>query len=456
MNKLRLKIDKEKELLALLFVNPDLRTDIFEKIPLDMISEIHYELFKAISEPKEIDQAGVLWLLKKYDYPNVKEVLELSTSITPNYSLRITEFYDLYDSIKADIFLSDSFEKSKNTILGLDVLSELKENIDRELSKYSRFDFVSTFDKSLDEVIERIELRIKNDRAIKTISYPSFNTATGGLNGGNLVGIAGAYKNGKTTFAMNIILDLINQGISSAIFSLEMSKSEVEDKVLACKVGISYEKIRNPNRLTNDEIRTLLKFKKDYSKTNEKLFIHDRVLSITEIENVIRKLKSKFGLQVVMLDYIGLVKSISRFRNTETREREISMISNSLKLLAKETDTIIFVLSQLNRNGIKEASSFNLAESLALARDCDFLFTIFKPENSGCDRINIEGKEIMISENDFVVKLDSSRHSVSGKQFLLKLEESGRMKETETRYDNSYLKREGMPTSFYELDDKIF
>lgn len=450
-----MKVDKEKELLALLLMNPDLRVEIFEKISLDMISEIHSEIFKAISESKQIDQAGVLWQLKKHEYPNVKEVLDLSTTITPNHSLRITEYFDLCDSIMADDFLSESLEQSKNTFLGLDLLSELKEKIDRELSKYSRFDVFSTFDKNLDEVLEQIELRIKNDSAIKTISFPSFNTATGGLNGGNLIGIAGAYKNGKTTFAMNVILDLVSQGLPSAIFSLEMSKSEVENKVLAFKSGINYEKLRNPHRMDCDDMRTLLKFKKDYSKTNEKLFIYDRVFSITDIENVIRKLKSKFNLQIVMLDYIGLIKSISRFKNTETREREISMLSNSLKLLAKETDTVIIVLSQLNRNGIKEASSFNLAESLALARDCDFLFTIFKPEISGFDKLKIDGREIMISENDFVVKLDSSRHSVSGKQFLLKMEESGCMKETETRFDNSYMHREGVPSSFYEREEQI-
>lgn len=456
MNKQQMKVEKEKELLALMFMNPNLTPEIFDKISLDMVSEIHSELFKTLKESKELDQAGVLWQLKKFNYPHQREVLELTTSILPNHSLRIAEYFDLCDSIYADNFLTESLEKSKNTFLGLEVLSELQRKIEQELSKYSRFDAASTFDKNLDDVISRIELRVNNDNNIKTNSFPSLNTATGGLNGGNLVGIAGAYKNGKTTFAMNVLLDLVKQGLPSVIISLEMSKSEVEDKVLAIKSGVCYEKIRNPHRLDREDIRSLLKFKEDYQKTNEKLFIYDRILSITEIENVTKRLKSKYNLQIVMLDYIGLVKSISRYKNNESREREISMLSNNLKLLAKETDTIIFVLSQLNRNGIKEASSFNLAESLALARDCDFLFTIFKPEISGFDKISIDGREVTISENDFVVKLDSSRHSASGKQFLLKLEKSGRMKETETRFDNSYMDRDKILTNFYELDEQIF
>jgi len=142
-------------------------------------------------------------------------------------------------------------------------------------------------------------------------------------------------------------------------------------------------------------------------------------------------------VKVILIDYLGLIKTTAK--NIENREREISHLSNSLKILAKETETVIFVLSQLNRSGIKEASSINLAESIALARESDFLFTIYKPDVEKYKKITMDGREIPINESNFIVKLDSSRHTQSGKEFLLELSESGKMREIETRYDLSYL-----------------
>lgn len=456
MNKPLLKIEKEKELLALMICKPESCIEISQQIPNEMISDKHREIFKAISELKEPDSSSIVFVLQKFDYTNVKEILDLSSTILPNVSLRISEFYDISDSINADNLLSGLLEKSKKSLLGLDILSDLKNKVDEELSKYSQFEKTFTFDESLDEIIARIESSITKDNATKLNSFPSFNTATGGLYPGNLTAIAGAFKNGKTSFALNLILDLAAQNIPSAIFSLEMSRKEVEDKIISFKSGISYEKIRNPQRLEVEEQKELLRFRHNNKNSNEKLFIYDKIFTMSGIETTVRKLKAKYDLKVLMLDYIGLVKSISKNRNPESREREISMLSNSLKILAKETDTIIFVLSQLNRSGIREASSFNLAESIALARDCDFLFTIFKPDVHGYNNVKIGNRTLEIGPNDFIVTLDSSRHSQAGKQFVLRLSLDGEMKEIETRFDNSYMSKDQVPASYYESEEHPF
>jgi replicative DNA helicase len=231
-------------------------------------------------------------------------------------------------------------------------------------------------------------------------------------------------------------LDIAGQNIPSAIFSLEMSKSEIEEKILSYKTGITYEKIRNPQRLSEDEKLSMNKFLSK-GKNSERLFLFDRKFTLSEIESTIKGLSKREKVKAILVDYLGLIKPTAK--NIDSREREISHLSNSLKILAKETETIIFVLSQLNRSGIKEASSINLAESIALARESDFLFTIYKPEASGYNKIKMNNKEISINENNFIVKLDSSRHTPSGKEFLLELSYSGKMKEIETRYDLTYL-----------------
>lgn len=426
-NKERWKIEKEEELLATMINSPETSIEIFDKISFEMLSDENREIFETISSLKPLESGTITWELKKRNYNFFDKVLDLSSKIIPNVKQRITEFFDLSDAIKADKFLYKAYKKNQESIMGLDALSELKENIDAELSKYSRFQKTLSFDENLPKILERIESKFKKDFSLKTKEFPSFNTGTGGLNEGNLIGIAGAFKNGKTTFGLNLILDFAEQNIPCAIFSLEMSSSEIEEKILAYKTNLSYEKIRNPQRLTSEERTSLLRYSAQRKSSDEKLFIFDRAFTITEIESNIKKLKDKYGLKVILLDYLGLVKSVSKNRNPESREREISQLSSSLKLLAKETDTIIFVLSQLNRSGIKEASSINLAESIGLARDCDFLFTINRPNEK--------------NEAFFEVKLDSSRHTASGNVFLLQLLENGKMREVETKFDNSYLSK---------------
>ncbi len=426
MDKFELKKSKERDILALLLKNPELSNELFDKVNLSMFTIDNREIFEAISKLNPCDSTGILWEMDKRNYPS-EEILGIPFQVE-SLSRRIQEFYDVSDSLNVDNFLTEALDKSKISFFGLDLLSEVKDKIDSELSKYSRFIRPTTFDENLPRILERLEQKFTKDFSLKTKEFPSFNTGTGGINEGNLLGIAGAFKNGKTTFGLNLILDFAEQKIPSAIFSLEMSRTELEEKILAYKTNISYEKIRNPQRLTDDERVSLMRYSTQRKKSDEKLFIFDRTFTITEIESNIKKLKDKYGLKAVLIDYLGLIKTVSKNRNSESREREISQLSSSLKLLAKETDTIIIVLSQLNRSGIKEASSINLAESIGLARDCDFLFTISRPNEK--------------NESYFEVKLDSSRHTASGNSFLLQLLENGKMREIETRYDNSYLIRE--------------
>lgn len=439
MNKQKLKIEKEKELLALVVTNPANLDEIFSKISLDMLTDEHQTIFESLLKLETPDSHNIVWELKKLSYKGVSEILKLSTSIPSGISNRINEFFDICDSIKADQFLTDSLNESRNSLLGLDTLVDLKKKVESELDKYSRFQKPLSFNDSLEGIIQRIENRTKQSDSIKTENYPSFNTATGGLNEGNLVGIAGAFKNGKTTFGLNLVLDIAGQNIPTAIFSLEMSRAEIEEKILAYKTGIPYEKIRNPQRLNDKEKLTIAHFYGSKRNFNEKLFLFDRAFTINEIESRVKEMKQQENVKIVLIDYLGLIKPETR--NIESREREISQLSNSLKLLAKETETVVFVLSQLNRSGIKDASSINLAESIALARESDFLFTIYKPELSGFKKVKIKDVEIPIDESNFLVKLDSSRHTAAGKEFLLSLSESGEMKEIQTQFDLQYLEK---------------
>jgi replicative DNA helicase len=115
----------------------------------------------------------------------------------------------------------------------------------------------------------------------------------------------------------------------------------------------------------------------------------------------------------------------------------MSYHSGFLKQMAKELDIVIIVLAQLNRQGRKEPSTEYLAESIALARDCDFLFIIYNPLEIGIYR----DQDIEYNESHFLVKLDTTRHTRFKKQFLLTMNDDSNFVETATEYNNDYLER---------------
>jgi len=117
--------------------------------------------------------------------------------------------------------------------------------------------------------------------------------------------------------------------------------------------------------------------------------------------------KDNYDVKFVVIDYIGLIPSTGKF---DSREREIAHLSRFFKLLAKEMDIIILMISQQNREG-------GLAESMGLYRDCDFAFSIRKPYYEGAETIKIDKVSYPISETDFVIKYERNRHGVQSKQF---------------------------------------
>ena len=459
MDKKELQKNKENQLLSLMALKPEFVNPlIFSKIPIDNFSITNRILFESIKQRNNIDRTGVFFEIESkgylYQIDDIKELLEyiedefsFNSRINNIVEHRIKEFFDVVLSISSDELLSNKLDESKNSFKGLEILESTKDEIETKLISIPTFIQPETFNDSIDSIIDRLENRFKKGDLYKSNNTPSFNTATGGISEGNLIGIAGAYKNGKTTLGINLVLDFASQNIPIAIYSLEMTKSEIQEKILSYKTGIDYEKIREPKKLSKDETLKIARFKNSINE-NEKIFIQDAEIKLSEIENSVKKLANENGVKIVLIDYLNLIKGFSK--NIENREREISYYSNQLKILAKETKTIIFVLTQLNRTGTKDASSINLAESIALARDCDFLFTILKPINLEVKKVKLNSMDIPINENHFLVKLDISRHSKSGNQFLLLMENSGVMKEIETKFDNSFTERN--INSFYETE----
>ena len=437
----QIKNELEHQILSVMLYDPENIPAIVQRVKADDFSDDSKYLFLKVVELSHIkDSANLIIQLSKANIDGWK-LSELNNlrSKGNDFSLERLYFNKVFEQVK-DISTADKVKNIckaklntlKNDSRGLDIAIELKSELDEVINGIENFQDDKPFSESLHGIIEMIEGELNStiNNSITVNNIPSFNNATGGLRVSNLLGIAGAYKSGKTTLGLNIILDLAKQKIPCGFFSLELSEDELNRKILGMLSKVEYENLRDPKKLDDNskkKINTLSK-----NKTSLPLFISDKLMTEQELRAKARYWKERFGVKVICIDYLGYIRSNKKF---DTREREMSYYSGFLKQLAKELDIVVIVLAQLNRQGRKEATTENLAESIALARDCDFLFITFNPIEMGIKK----DKDFEYNESHFIVKLDTTRHTRFKKKFLLKMNDDGNFVEIATDYDNEYL-----------------
>lgn len=209
--------------------------------------------------------------------------------------------------------------------------------------------------------------------------FPELDTLLGGLHAGNLVIIGARPSMGKTSLALNIAAHLaFEQGLPVLIFSLEMSKEELADRLLSATASVSLHDLRTA-RVKQDGWWRL-------TEAGQRL--HDAPLTIddtgsvtvAQIRSRARRQKAKHGLALVIVDYLQLLTG----QRAESRQQEVSDLSRSLKQLAKELEVPILVLSQLNRElerrENKKPILADLRESGAIEQDADVVMFLYRDE----------------------------------------------------------------------------
>ncbi len=210
--------------------------------------------------------------------------------------------------------------------------------------------------------------------------FRDFDRLTSGLQKSDLIIIAGRPSMGKTALALNIVEHAAcEKKVCSAIFSLEMSKEQLVQRML-CGLGkVDGSKLRGGFLRESDWPRLI----RACGKLSESpLFIDDTpALSVLEMRAKARRLKKEHNLGLIVVDYLQLMRSA---HNSESREREISEISRSLKALAKELSVPVIALSQLNRSvesrNDKRPQLSDLRESGAIEQDADLIGFIYRDE----------------------------------------------------------------------------
>jgi replicative DNA helicase len=205
---------------------------------------------------------------------------------------------------------------------------------------------------------------------------------TAGLHPGDLVICAGRPGMGKTAFAMNLAVNACRaRKAAVAVFSLEMPKEQLARRLLCSEAGVDGNKLRT-GRLTRDDWAPLTRAAGELSELP--IWMDDTpALTMMELRAKARRLKSDKGLELIVVDYLQLMRSGTK---NESREQEISEISRSLKGLAKELSLPVMALSQLNRgvesrgNKDKRPQLSDLRESGAIEQDADTILFIYRDE----------------------------------------------------------------------------
>jgi replicative DNA helicase len=218
-----------------------------------------------------------------------------------------------------------------------------------------------------------------------TTGYKVLDEMTAGLQPSDLVIVAGRPSMGKTAFVLNLVENAAVQDakpVPTVIFSLEMSKESLVQRMLCSLARVDAGRLRTGNLVESDWPKLI----EGASKLSEApVFIDDTpAITVMELRAKARRLKAEHNLGMVVVDYLQLMQG----HNSESRQQEISEISRSLKALAKEINVPVLALSQLNRSlenrTDKRPIMADLRESGAIEQDADVIMFIYR-EAVYCD-----------------------------------------------------------------------
>ena len=243
-------------------------------------------------------------------------------------------------------------------------------------------DFTPTKDL-LDKVFENLSKLADSKDVITgvTTGYTRLDKLTAGLQPSDLIIVAARPSMGKTAFSLCMALNAaVRQNVPVAVFSLEMSKEQLMQRMLAVWGKVDLSKLRRPSLLSDDDWQRLYTAADVVARAP--IFIDDTpALTTLELRARARRLKAEKGLGLVVVDYLQLMRTS---RRTDSRELEISDISRSLKGLAKEMYVPVVALSQLNRKveerGDKRPMLSDLRESGAIEQDADVIMFVYRDD----------------------------------------------------------------------------
>lgn len=340
------------------------------------------------NEGKPVDIVTLQERLKEKDVPpevySIEFIRELLSSVPTSANIRqyasivkdkaiLRNIIRVNDSIANDCYAGK--EKTE------DILADTEKKI-FELVKSRGGHEYSPIDKVVLEALDKISIAAKNRGAVTGVptGFKDLDSYLSGLQPSDFVLVAARPSMGKTAFVLNVAENVaIKQGITTAIFSLEMSNVQLVNRMLSLESTVDADKIRK-GRLDSNDWSKLINGADSIAKSH--LIIDDTPgISIAELRSKCRKYKMENNLGLVIIDYLQLMSGSGK---SDSRQQEISDISRSLKALARELDVPVVTLSQLSR-AVEQRPDHrpmlsDLRESGAIEQDADVVMFLYRDD----------------------------------------------------------------------------
>ena len=420
-------IEAEQSIIGSILVNNEIFDEINTIISnVNFYDPMHQKIFSSI---ENLIYKGMLAnpiTLKNY-FENEKDEINV-----PEYLVKITKFststrqaieyskiiYDMFvrrELIKISEQMIDNAKENNLDTSGQNII-ENSEKLLYDLAEKGTFNSsLIKFDDAMRQTIEMASAAYKNEGGIVGVptGLRDLDDKLGGLHQSDLIIIAGRPSMGKTSLATNIAFNaaqnIQNNGIKSSIafFSLEMSSEQLSTRIISEQARIGSNDIRR-GRISDEQFDRFLETSKNISELP--LFIDETpAISIAAMSNRARRIKRLHGLDLIVVDYIQLMKG--SLNNKDGRVQEISQITQGLKAIAKELGVPVLALSQLSRQ-VEQRDDHkpqlaDLRESGSIEQDADVVMFVYR---EGYYLQRKEPREATVEHAEWQAKMNEVAH----------------------------------------------
>ncbi|EGL82384.1 replicative DNA helicase [Caldalkalibacillus thermarum TA2.A1] len=403
-------LEAEQAVLGAVFLDKDALLRVLEMVrPDDFYKTSHQRIFQVMMDLSEASQPVDLvtvtaelndrkWL---EEVGGVSYLSDLANSVptaanVEYYAQIIKEKAILRRLIKTATQIVTNGYTSQDDVE--EILSEAEKSILQIRDERTTDGFVHIKDVLM-ETYERIEKlhNTKSDLTGIPSGYRDLDRLTSGFQRSDLVIVAARPSVGKTAFALNIAQNVaVRAGETVAIFSLEMSASQLVQRMLCAEGNIDANRMRTGAFKEEDWEKLTMAIA---SLSKAKIYIDDTPgINVNQIRAKCRRLKAEEGLGIILIDYLQLIQG----NNRESRQQEISAISRSLKAMARELDCTVIALSQLSRaveqRQDKRPMLSDLRESGSIEQDADIVAFLYREDYYDQDTENKNIIEIIIAK----------------------------------------------------------
>ncbi len=420
-------IEAEQAVIGSILVSNDIFDEVNTIISsINFYDPMHQKIFDAI---ESLIYKGMLAnpiTLKNY-FEDEKDDINV-----PEYLVKVTKFSTSvrqaleYSKIIYDMFVRRELIKISEETIDSAKLNDLDttgqtiiENSERQLfdlaEKGSFSSSLIKFDDAMKQTIEMASAAYKNEEGIVGVptGLRDLDDKLGGLHQSDLIIIAGRPSMGKTSLATNIAFNaaqkLQDSGKKSSIafFSLEMSSEQLSTRIISEQARISSNDIRR-GRISDDQFDKFLETSKNIAELP--LYIDETpAISIAALSNRARRIKRLFGLDMIVVDYIQLMRGTTY--NKDGRVQEISQITQGLKAIAKELAVPVVALSQLSRQ-VEQRDDHkpqlaDLRESGSIEQDADVVMFVYR---EGYYLSRKEPREATVEHAEWQAKMNEVAH----------------------------------------------